>query len=92
MYKRDSSHASIKAALLAAGRPVKDVAHLAGLGCDLITRHLDGTPVFLELKSPGPPSRRKLTESEVALQAMFPMFYRVAVTPQDALRAVGLAA
>jgi hypothetical protein len=92
MYKRDSSHASIKAALLAAGRPVKDVAHLAGLGCDLITEHVDGYPLFLELKRKGPPSVRKLTDSEKALQAMFPMFFKVAQDEVEALRAVGLQA
>jgi hypothetical protein len=92
MYKRDSSHASIKAALLAAGRPVKDVAHLAGLGCDLITAHISGFPLFIEVKREGPPSSRKLTDSEKALQALFPQFFRVAQTAEEALMAVGLAA
>jgi hypothetical protein len=88
--KRDQSHAAIKAALLAAGRPLRDVAHLAGLGCDFIAEHRDGYPIFLEAKPEGRPSLRKLTPSEIALRDTFPGFFRVVQTADEALRAVGL--
>lgn len=90
LVKRDSSHAPIKQALLDVGRPLRDVSHLAGLGCDFIVEHLDGYPIFLEAKPDGPPSKRKLTPSEEALRAMFPRFFKVAQTPEEALEAVGL--
>ena len=66
------------------------VSHFSGLGFDILTRHKDGYPVLLEIKSPGPPSSRQLTESESTLRDAFPEFFRVAVTPEDALAAVGL--
>lgn len=91
VVKRDANHAPIKVALIQAGRPVWDVAHLAGFGCDLVAEHLDGYPIFLEIKKPGPPSVRRLTDSEKQLQAMFPRFYAVAQSELEALRAVGLA-
>jgi hypothetical protein len=68
----------------------KVVSHFSGLGFDILTRHKDGYPVLLEIKSPGPPSSRQLTDSEQALRAAFPGFFRVAVTPEEAFSAVGL--
>lgn len=87
--KRDATHAAIKAGLLRAGRPAKDVSAYGGFGCDIVTAHLDGWPLFLEIKREGPPHVRKLTESEEALRAMFPRFFAVAQTVEEALRAVG---
>ena len=89
--KRDSSHAGIKAALIAAGRPLFDTSHLAGLGCDFITEHIWGHVVFLEAKPEGPPSICKLTKSEEALKALFPRRFMVVQTPEQALEAVGIA-
>lgn len=90
IYKLDATHAGIKAALLAAGRPVHDVGHLAGFGCDMVTQHLDGRVIFLEAKALGPPSKRKLTDSEERLKSLFPTSFAVAQTPEEALAAVGL--
>ncbi len=90
--KYDSCHAEIAAAYKRIGWWHKSVAHHRGLGFDILTRHRDGFPVFLELKTPGgPPSSRQLTESEAALRAAFPGFFRVATTTAEALAAVGLA-
>ncbi len=92
-YRRqqDSSHVAITKALRAVHWWHRDVSRHAGLGCDILTRHKDGYPVFLELKPPGgPPSSRQLTESEETLRAAFPHFFALATTPEEALRAVGL--
>ena len=68
---------------------VADVSRHEGLGCDLIARHVvGGYPIFLEVK--GPRSRERLTESEVALRAMFPANYFVVTTVAEAMAAVGL--
>jgi hypothetical protein len=56
----------------------------------LLTKHRDGWPLFLELKREGPPSCRKLTASEEALRAMFPQFFAVAQTIEEAFQAIGL--
>lgn len=88
--KRDEGHAEIGAAYRAINWPHLDTSRHAGLGCDYITRHKDGYPILLEVKRPGPPHCRKLTDSEKRLQAMFPEFYRVAQSVDEALCAVGL--
>lgn len=89
LTRRDANHAEVKAALLAAGRPVKDVAIYGGLGCDLLTEHIRGRVVMLEIKAPG--KQKRLTPSEVALRDSFSVAsFFVVVTPEDALRAVGL--
>ena len=91
LVRRDRNHAEIKSALLAAGRPVKDVSIYGGLGCDLLTVHVRGWAMLLEVKDGElPPSRRALTDSEKTLQAMVPMAFRVVLTVEDALAAVGL--
>lgn len=88
--KFDGSHVEITRELRRMGWPFIDVARFGGLGCDLIVRHRDGYPILLELKKPGPPSLRKLTESEEALQALFPQFFRVAWDWPGVLAAIGL--
>ena len=67
------------------------VSHFSGLGFDILTRHKDGWPLLLEVKTPGgPPSSRRLTKSEEAVRTALPGFFRVATTPEEALAAVGL--
>lgn len=91
MYRRDRNHGEIQQALLDAGRPVHDVSRHHGLGCDIVTEHRDGSLVLLEVKRPGPPSARKLTASETALQAKFPASFVVVQSISEALLAVGIA-
>ncbi len=87
----DSSQAAITKAFRDVHWWHKVVSHLPGLGFDILTRHKDGFPVFLELKPHGgSPSSRRLTESEEALRAAFPGFWRLATTPAEAFQAVGL--
>jgi hypothetical protein len=93
LVRRDPNHHAIKQALMDAGRPVKDVSHYAGLGCDLLTEHLAGYMVLLEVKDgTKPPSARRLTDSEKDLRARFPRSFVEALSVEDALRAVGLLA
>ncbi len=87
----DSSQAAITKAFRDVHWWHRVVSHHAGLGFDILTRHRDGFPVFLEVKTPGPPSSRRLTESEKTLRDAFPQFFRVAMTPEEAFEAVGLA-
>jgi hypothetical protein len=88
--KLDANHKEIGANLRKLGWPHLDVAHHRGLGFDFLTKHRDGYPILLELKRPGPPSVRKLTESEAFMQTMFPQFYRVAQNWDEVLVAIGL--
>ncbi len=88
--KTDSSHKEITKAFRDVHWWYKDVSRHAGLGFDILTRHKDGYPLFLELKPDDVPSRCKLTESEEAMREAFPRFFAVARTPAEALRAVGL--
>jgi len=89
--KLDAGHLEVTKALRRIHWPFVDVAKHRGLGCDILTRHKDGYPIMLELKRPGPPSARKLTDSEAALQGLFPSFYRIAQTLDEALGHIGLA-
>jgi len=88
--KLDAGHKEVTAALRHMGWPFLDVSRHRGLGCDLIVKHRDGYPVLLELKRPGPPHCRKLTESEAALQGLFPDFFRIAQSLDEALGHLGL--
>lgn len=91
LVRRDPNHHKIKQALLRAGRPVKDVAQYPGLGCDLLTEHIRGHLVLLEVKDgTKPPSARRLTESEKELRALFPKSFVEVLSVEGALRAVGL--
>ena len=87
--KFDASHVEITKGLKRMGWPFKDCARYAGLGFDVLTRHRDGYPILLELKRPGPPSVRKLTESEAFMRDAFPQFYRVAQNWDEVLLAIG---
>ncbi len=66
--------------------------HNTSIGCDLIARNVrTGAPELLEIKDPNqPPSGRRLTESELKLQRIFPRHFHVVLTSDDALAAVGL--
>ena len=88
--KLDAGHKEVGANFRRIGWPHLDVARHRGLGFDYLTRHRDGYPILLELKRPGPPSARKLTESEREMQAMFPQFYRVAQSWGEVMQAIGL--
>ncbi len=88
--KHDVNHVPLCAVLRRLGWPYREAAHYHGLGCDIITKHRDGSPRFIEFKRPGPPSCRKLTESEELLQRLLPEFYAVVQTEDELLTAVGL--
>jgi hypothetical protein len=88
--RRDPNHHEIAGAYKRSGRPFSDVSGIHGFGCDLVAEHIDGYPVFVEVKKPGPPSCRKLTDSEKRLQALFPRFYFIAQNIEEAFQAVGL--
>ena len=90
MQKYDSNHKALTAVLRRVGRPFVDVARHPGFGCDIVAQHRDGFVMFIEVKRPGPPSVRKLTESEEVLRSLFPNFYRVVQTEEELLAAVGL--
>lgn len=88
--KRDGNHHLIRAALSALG-PL-DMSGVPGVGCDLIVPHFwRKRPTFIEIKANKYEAKR-LTPSELRLQAAFPDDYFVVVTVDDALRAVGLVA
>lgn len=90
-YQTDRNHLAIKRALQAIARPVYDAARLGFGISDLITRHLDGGIVFMEVKRDDvSPSRRKLTDDEAAFRALWPDRYVVVTTAEEALRAVGV--
>ncbi len=89
-HKTDSSQAAITKAFRGVHWWHKDVSMHRGLGFDILTRHKDGFPIFLELKPDDVPSRCKLTESELAMREAFPHFFRVAKTVEQAFAAVGL--
>ncbi len=88
--KFDRSHADITRGLKQIGWPFKDCARYPGLGFDILTKHLEGWPLMLEIKNPGPPSSRKLTDSERATLELFPDFFKVVVDLDSALEAIGL--
>ncbi len=90
MFKPDVNHGEIKRALIKAGRPVFDAAKFGGGISDLITTHINGRVVFIEVKRPGPPSARRLTDAEVKFQRLFPDSYFIVQTEDEALRAVGV--
>jgi hypothetical protein len=87
--KFDASHVEITRGLKRLGWPFKDCARYSGLGFDILTKHKDGYPLLLEIKNPGPPSSRELTESEEAMRLLFPQFFRVATNLDEVLRAIG---
>jgi len=90
-YRTDGNHGEIKRALQAIARPVYDAARLGYGISDLITRHLDGSIVFMEIKRDDVvPSARKLTPAEAAFRALWPDRYVVVKTVEEALAAVGV--
>ncbi len=60
------------------------------LGCDHLGRHVrTKEPRFLEFKDPLlPPSKRALTDNELAMQARFPEHYFVCMTTEDVVAAL----
>jgi hypothetical protein len=89
-YKLDANHLPIKRALQDAGRPVFDSAHMGNGLSDLITTHVDGRVLFVEIKRPGPPSARRLTPAEEKFRRKFPEAHVIVQSIDEALRAVGL--
>ncbi len=92
-YRRsrtDANHSAIGAVL----RRVTVVADVHGdgtVGCDFIAKHIvTKAPVLIEVKDPTKkPSARKLTGHEEAMAIAFPDHFRLVLTEEDALRAVG---
>lgn len=90
-YHLDLSHRDILKALLDAGRASLSVAHTKNLGCDIISTHVDGHPVFIECKREGPAHiRNRLSASETRLRAIFPGYFVIAQTVEEALAGVGI--
>lgn len=92
-HRADGNHFPVLASLRRLGLAPFDT-HNYGIGCDFMLPHVrDGSPHFFELKDPAqPPSGRKLTESELAMQARYPQHWHLALTVEDVLRAIGLVA
>ncbi len=67
-----------------------DAAKMGGGLADLISEHIDGRIVFIEVKRPGPPSARTLTPAEEKFRALWPHSYVIAQSQEEALRAVGV--
>ncbi len=89
--KFDASHKEITKGLKRLGWWFRDCARYPGLGFDILTRHIEGWPLMLEVKNPGPPSSQTLTDSERFVAEAFPQFFVVVTTLDGALRAIGLA-
>ncbi len=90
MYRLDFNHLVVKRAIKDAGRPVYDAGKLGSGLSDLISQHVDGRIVFIEVKRPGPPSARTLTPAEEKFRALWPDSYVIVQSPEEALRAVGV--
>jgi hypothetical protein len=86
--KVDGNQAEIVAALRKAGAHVQSLASV-GKGCpDLLVSHR-GKWHAMEIKDPAkPPSARKLTEDQVAWHAQARAPVHVAMTAEEALRAL----
>lgn len=72
-YRRsavDANHHEVMATLRRVpGTVVTDVHHHRGLGCDLLVTFRGSDTWFVEVKDGGkPPSARRLTDAELALQ------------------------
>lgn len=66
-----------------------DVHSFGGIGCDVLARHRDGSPRFLEFKDPAkPPSERNLTDNEWTMRARFVGYYFVCMTTVDVVMAL----
>lgn len=91
LVRRDRNHQEVKDALLAAGCRVYDAARIGGGFPDLLARKPRGPLVMLEVKDGKlPPSARRLNEKEQAFRDLWGDVYHVVLTPEDALKAVGL--
>lgn len=68
-----------------------DVHGFGPIGCDFLAKHLiTKQPMFLEVKDPSkPPSARQLTSNETFMSLAFEANYRVVMTADEALAAVG---
>lgn len=87
----DSNQAPIVAALRKAGRPVRVMSGVGHGFPDLMTRHVRGHLVLLEVKDGSKePARQALTELEALFFAEWPGVAFVVKSEDDALRAVGL--
>lgn len=86
--RRDVNHAQIRDGLRECGRPVKDLGSCPG-ALDLLTMHIDGHLIWLEVKPPGEADR--LTDTEIATLDEFDCPYIFVIeTLDEAFKAVGL--
>ena len=84
--KIDQAQPGIVAALERVGAEVLSLASY-GVSCDLLVQHR-GKLWLMEVKNPGPPSSKKLTDMELNLARRFPI--AVVTTPAEAMRVIGL--
>lgn len=89
--RTDANQAPIVAALRKAGRPVRVMSQVGHGFPDLLTRHVRGHLVLLEVKDGAKePARQALTELEALFFAEWPGVAFVVKCEDDALGAVGL--
>lgn len=88
LHRRDQNHDSILAALKRITVAIDTHNHGDGIG-DILARHVrTHQAIFLEVK---PNEKAKLTESERAFSAAFPLNWVRVNSIDDALAAVGIA-
>ncbi len=89
--KTDGNHKSIGKTLRSV-TVVIDVHELGRVGCDFIARHVvTKSPVFIEVKDPAQRAdKRDRSKNEATMRDLFPGHWRMVLTSDDALRAVGL--
>ena len=82
----DGNHAEIVAALRAAGCSVLSL-HQVGAGCPDVLAGIDGRNLLIEIKDGSkPPSRRALTDDEIAFHAAWRGQIAVVATVAEALQ------
>lgn len=88
--RTDANQAPIVDALRKAGRPVRVMSGVGHGFPDLLTRHVAGYLVLLEVKDgKKPPSARGLTPDEAKFASDWPGAVFTVLSVDDALRAVG---
>lgn len=88
--RTDANQPAIVDALRRAGRPVRVMSGVGHGFPDLLTRHIAGWLVLLEVKDgTKPPSERGLTPKEAKFASDWPGAVFTVLSVDDALRAVG---
>jgi Archaeal holliday junction resolvase (hjc) len=82
--KLDSSHRGIVKALEAAGAKVQSLASLGGGVPDLLAIRA-GNVYLIECKTPGPPSTRRVRDSQVAWSERMGITVHIVSTPEEAI-------